>query len=66
MLDALTDYLKAKRAVVARIAGYAGAGYFVTQHIIDRLEDVRTRVLQERMARDKYVLAICRLSGLRG
>lgn len=62
MLHAVTNYLNAKRPAATRLASYVGAGYLVGHYITDRLEDVRTRVLQERIARAKYVLHLVYIS----
>ncbi len=56
MFQTLTNYFNAQRPRVARAAGYAGAVYLVGRYVGERLEEVRNRLLHDRMAREKYVL----------
>ena len=58
MLDVVTNYLNERRPIVKRLASYVGGGYLVGRYMTDRLQDVRIRVLQERLARDKYVVQV--------
>ncbi|PSR73243.1 hypothetical protein PHLCEN_2v10903 [Hermanssonia centrifuga] len=52
MFQTLTNYFNAQRPRVARAAGYAGAVYLVGRYVGERLEEVRNRLLHDRMARE--------------
>ncbi|KAI0942833.1 hypothetical protein AcV7_002135 [Taiwanofungus camphoratus] len=52
MLNAVVNYFHERRRGVTRIAGYIGGAYLLGHYVAERLEDVRTRVIQDRVARD--------------
>ncbi|GBE89878.1 hypothetical protein SCP_1702040 [Sparassis crispa] len=52
MLDSLTHYLHERRRGMTRAAGYVGAAYLITHYVRERLDDIRTAVLQDRLARE--------------
>lgn len=58
MLHAVSEYFNAGRPALTRFATYASGGYLVTKYIVQRLDDVRVRVVQDRNARDKCVTVI--------
>ena len=55
MFKSLTGYFYERRAGFVRTAGVLGGAYLVGRYVLDRLEDVRSRVVQERLAREKCV-----------
>lgn len=53
MLNALTNYVHERRRGLTRAAGYVGGAYLVGRYVRERLEDVRTRVVQDRLSKEK-------------
>jgi peroxin-3 len=60
MLKSVKTYLYDRRKGLSKAAGFAGGAYLVGRYISERLEEVKERVAQERLARDKYALFNCR------
>lgn len=55
MFGSITNYFYNRRRGFAKAAGFVGGAYLVGRYVLDRLAEVRERVMQERAARDKYV-----------
>ena len=56
MLNSVSNYLYDRRTKFARTAGAAGGLYWVSQYATARIADMRDGVLEQRVAREKYVL----------
>jgi len=56
MLNSVSNYLYERRTKFARTAGVAGGLYLVSQYATARIADMRDGVLEQRAAREKYVL----------
>lgn len=56
MFSSITNYFYTRRRGFAKAAGFVGGVYFVGRYVVDRLAEVRERVMTERGARDKCVL----------
>jgi Peroxin-3 len=56
MLSSVSNYLYERRARFVRSAGVAGGLYLVGQYAKARIEDMKDGVLEQRAAREKYVL----------
>jgi hypothetical protein len=61
MLSSVSNYLYERRARFVRSAGVAGGLYLVGQYAKARIEDMKDSVLEQRAAREKYVLVACPL-----
>lgn len=55
MFQATRKYLNERRGGFLKIGGFVGGGYLAARYISERLEDVKNRVMQDRVARDKCV-----------
>ena len=55
MLDSVSNYLSERRKGFVRSAGVVGGLYLVGQYATARVADMRDRVLEQRVAREKYV-----------
>ncbi len=55
MLDSVSNYLSERRGWFARSAGVVGGLYLIGQHAATRVADLRDSVLEQRVAREKYV-----------
>lgn len=53
MFTSIKTYVSDRRSGVAKIAAAAGGFHVVKGYIRDRLEEVKDRLEQERVARDK-------------
>jgi len=56
MLNSVSNYLYERRTKFARSVGVAGGLYLVSQYATARIADMRDGVLEQRAAREKYVL----------
>lgn len=56
MLNSVSNYLYDRRSKFAHTAGAAGGLYWVSQYATARIADMRDGVLEQRVAREKYVL----------
>lgn len=56
MLQSLTNYIYDRRRGLAKTIGVFGGTYLVGRYVSERLEEVKERVMQERLARDRYVV----------
>lgn len=56
MLDSVSNYLYERRTKFARTAGIAGGLYLVGQYATASIADTRAAILEQRAAREKYVL----------
>jgi hypothetical protein len=56
MLNSVSNYLYERRARFVRSAGVAGGLYLVGQYATERIADMRDEFLEQRAAREKYVL----------
>ena len=56
MLNSVSNYLYERRTKFARTAGVAGGLYLVSQYVTASIADMRDAVLEQRAAREKYVL----------
>ncbi|OBZ77019.1 Peroxisomal biogenesis factor 3 [Grifola frondosa] len=52
MLHALAKYFHERRRGLTRAASYVGGVYLIGRYVADRLEDVRNKVIQDRLARE--------------
>ena len=55
MLQSITNYFYDRRSGFAKAAGFVGGTYLVGRYVLDSLEEIKQRVVQEKTARDKYV-----------
>jgi hypothetical protein len=55
MLNSVSNYLYDRRAGFVRSAGVVGGLYLVGQYAAARVADMRDSVLEQRVARGKYV-----------
>lgn len=55
MIQALSSYFYDRRRGLAKTAGMVGGVYLVGRYVRDRLEEVKDKVTQERLARDRCV-----------
>lgn len=55
MLDSVSNYLSERRKGFIRSAGVVGGLYVVGQYAAARAADMRDSVLEQRVAREKYV-----------
>lgn len=55
MFDKVRDYLYQRRKGLATAAGFVGGLYLAGRYLMERLEEVREQVVQEKTAREKYV-----------
>ena len=53
MLDGLRRYFWDRRRKFAKYAGIVGGLYFVTKYVLDRLEEIRDKAREDRLAKDK-------------
>jgi hypothetical protein len=49
-------WLRRNRTPLAVGLGVVGAGYVVTQYVLNKINDARERMGSERIAKEKYVL----------
>lgn len=55
MFTSIKGYLFDRRRTLAKTAGVVGGLYLVGRYILQRIEEVRDKVIQDRLARDGYV-----------
>lgn len=55
MLEGLRRYVWDRRRGLAKVAGVVGGLYFVTTYLLERLEEMRESLRQEKLAREKQV-----------
>jgi hypothetical protein len=53
MLQSLAGYAYERRRGLAKTCGVVGGVYLVGRYVVNRLEEVRDKVIQERVARDR-------------
>lgn len=53
MLFGLPEYLYERRTGLKRAAGYVGGVYLVGRYVVERLDEIREKVVEDRTARDK-------------
>jgi len=53
MFDEVRNYLYQRRKGLATAAGFAGGLYLASRYFLERLEEVREQVVQEKTAREK-------------
>ena len=53
MFDKVRNYVYERRKGLATAAGFAGGIYLAARYILERLEEVREQVVQEKAAREK-------------
>ncbi|CCL99374.1 uncharacterized protein FIBRA_01392 [Fibroporia radiculosa] len=52
MLHSVANYFHKRREGLQRAAGYFGGAYLLGQYVLGRLEDVRMKVMQDRLAQE--------------
>lgn len=55
MFESIRGYLYGRRRTLAKTAGLLGGLYLLARYIMQRIEEVREKVIQDRLARDGYV-----------
>lgn len=58
MFYALGNYLSERRRGLTKVTAYVGSAYVLGRYVSARLEEVRTTLVQERVAREKYVVRV--------
>lgn len=53
MLQSIANYFYDRRRGLAKTAGIFGGTYLVGRYVSARLEEVKEKVMQERLARDR-------------
>lgn len=53
MLHAVTNFFKERQQGVTRTAAYLGGAYLAGKYVVNRLEEVREKVMQDRLVREK-------------
>ena len=53
MFHALGNYFRERRRGLTKVAGYVGGAYMIGRYVSQRLDDVRSSIVEERMAREK-------------
>lgn len=53
MIESVKDYLYDRRRGLTKVVGVFGAAYLVGRYVSERLEEVKEKVMQERLARDR-------------
>ena len=53
MLHAVANFFTERRQGLTRAAAYLGGAYLTGKYVTNRLEDVREKVMQDRLAREK-------------
>lgn len=54
MFDNVRDFFYKRRRGLATAVGFAGAFYLAAQYVMERLEEIREQVVEEKTAREKY------------
>jgi peroxin-3 len=52
MIHSARNYLYDRRRGLAKTAGVVGGAYLIGRYVVERLEEVREKVMLERVARD--------------
>jgi len=55
MINSVKNYIYDHRRGLAKTVGVVGGTYLVGRYVIERLEEVKEKVMQERLARDGWV-----------
>lgn len=55
MLNNVKDFVYKRRKGVMTAVGFAGAFYLAAKYVMERLEEIREQVVQEKTAREKSV-----------
>lgn len=58
MFNALGNFLNERRRGLAKATAYVGSAYVLGRYVAARLEEVRHTMVQERVAREKYVVRV--------
>ena len=53
MFLGIPQYLNERRAGITRFAGYVGGVYLVGRYVVERLDELREKVVQDQNAREK-------------
>lgn len=56
MLQATRNFIRRNRTNLAVGLGLVGAGYIAAQYIGSKLSDAKTRMMSDRVAREKYTV----------
>jgi Peroxin-3 len=55
MLNSISNYVYERRVKLVRTAGIVGGLYLLGQYASARMADMSNRILEQRVAREKYV-----------
>jgi Peroxin-3 len=55
MLNSISNYVYERRVKLVRTAGIVGGLYLLGQYASTRMADMSNRILEQRVAREKYV-----------
>jgi peroxin-3 len=58
MIQTVSNYFYDRRRGLTKTAGILGGAYLVGRYVRDRLEEVKDKVMQERLARDRCVWGV--------
>lgn len=58
MMESITNYLYNRRKGFTKTVGVFGGAYLITRYVSERLEEVKEKVMQERLARDGWAKTI--------
>lgn len=53
MLHAVVNFFRERKHGLTRTATYLGGAYLAGRYVVGQLEEVREKVMQERLAREK-------------
>ena len=59
MLTTVKRYVAERRKGLVKAVGFVGAVYVAAQYVRDRLEEVKDKVTQERLARERFDNSCC-------
>lgn len=52
-LFGLPEYLYERRAGLTRVAGYVGGVYLVGRYVVEQMDEIRQKVIEDQNAREK-------------
>ena len=55
MINSVKNYISDHRRGLAKAVGVVGGTYLIGRYVIERLEEAKEKVMQERLARDGWV-----------